>query len=120
MRSLSDDVDSLCLEREYCELETYYGTNFTDTVLIDANSISHHAIKKTLKVIDRDKLVEKCVMRSPSIADIYILLLLLHTPQEVQILREKERRMRGRSIYIRNDVSAAVAFWTLSRRHPRA
>ena len=36
MRSLVDDVESLCVVRECCELEIYFGTNFTDTVLFDA------------------------------------------------------------------------------------
>ena len=29
MKSLSDDVDSLCLVKECCELESTYGTRFT-------------------------------------------------------------------------------------------
>ena len=68
MRSLSDDVESLCLVKDCRELEIYYGTNLTDT---DADTISRLAIRKTLLVLDRDKLVEKCSMKSPSIACIY-------------------------------------------------
>ena len=67
-RSLSDDMESLCLVKECRELELYYGTNLTDIVLMDADTISRRAIRKTLRVIDRDKLVEKCSMKSPSIA----------------------------------------------------
>ena len=69
-RSLCDDVESLCLVKECRDLETYYGTNFTESVLVDVNSISHRAIRKTLKAIDRDKIIEKCVKKSPSIANI--------------------------------------------------
>ena len=68
MRSLSDDMESLCLVKECRELELYYGTNLTDIVLTDADTISRRAIRKILRVIDRDKLVEKCSMKSPSIA----------------------------------------------------
>ena len=34
MRSLSDDMESLCLVKECRELELYYGTNLTDIVLM--------------------------------------------------------------------------------------
>ena len=68
MRSLSDDMKSLCLVKECRELELYYGTNPTDIVLTDADTSSRCAIRKNLRVIDRDKLVEKCSMKSPSIA----------------------------------------------------
>ena len=40
MRSLSDDMESLCLVKECRELELYYGTNLTDIVLMDADTIS--------------------------------------------------------------------------------
>ena len=68
MRSLSDDMESLCLVKECRELELYYGTNLTDIVLTDPDTISRRASRKNLRVIDRDKLVEKCSMKSPSIA----------------------------------------------------
>ena len=40
MRSLTDDIESLCIVKECRELKTSYGTNFTDTILMDANNIS--------------------------------------------------------------------------------
>ena len=65
LRSLSDDVDSLCLVKECRELETNYGTNFTDAAcasgpVVDANNISQRVNKKTICEIDRENLVQKC------------------------------------------------------------
>ena len=39
MRSLSDDVETLCLVKECCELESNYGMIFTDNLLADADSL---------------------------------------------------------------------------------
>ena len=52
MRSLSDDVDSLCVVKECRELESFYGTIFTDSLLADADSLSHCVIKKSVHHID--------------------------------------------------------------------
>ena len=57
MRSLDDNVESLCLVKECHELETYYGTNFTDTVPVDADATSLRTIKKTIREIDKEKLI---------------------------------------------------------------
>ena len=67
MRSL-DDVESLCVIRGCRELENYFGTNFTDTVLFDANAVCLRTIKKTIHKIDKEKLVLKCHKKSPTIA----------------------------------------------------
>ena len=70
MRSLSDDVESLCLVKECRELESYYGTIFKDNLLADADSSSLRVIKKSVRQMDREKLVHKCSRKSPTIADI--------------------------------------------------
>ena len=46
MRSLVDNVESLCLVKECHEIETHYGTNFTDTVLVEADATSLRTIKR--------------------------------------------------------------------------
>ena len=58
VRSLTDDVESLCLVNECHKLEINYGTNFVDTMLVNANNVSLHIIKKTIRGIDREKLVQ--------------------------------------------------------------
>ena len=68
MRSLTDDIESLCIVKECRELEISYGTNFTDTILTDANNVSLRIIKMTIRGIDREKLVQKCSNKSPTIA----------------------------------------------------
>ena len=68
MRSLTDDIESLCIVKECRELEISYRTNFTDTILTDANNVSLRIIKKTIRGIDREKLVQKCSNKSPTIA----------------------------------------------------
>ena len=70
MRSLVDNVESLCLVKECRELETHYGTNFTVTVLVDADATSLQTIKKTIREIDKEKLIRKCYEKSPTIADV--------------------------------------------------
>ena len=63
MRSLTDDIESLCIVKECRELEISYGTNFTNTILTDANNVSLRIIKKTIRGIDREKLVQKASKR---------------------------------------------------------
>ena len=70
MRSLVDNVESLCLVKECHELETHYRTNFTDTVLVDADATSLWTIKKTIREIDKEKLIRQCYEKSPTIADV--------------------------------------------------
>ena len=71
MKSLSDDVESLCLVKECCELEsTYYSTSFTKDLLTDSNCVSKRIIRKTIRGIDRDRLVLKCSTKSPFIAGV--------------------------------------------------
>ena len=55
--SLVDDVEFICVVRECRELDTYFGTNFTDTVLFDGNAVCLWPIKKTIRRIDEEKLV---------------------------------------------------------------
>ena len=44
LKSLTDNVASLCLRKECRELESYYGNNFTDTVLVDADNVAQRII----------------------------------------------------------------------------
>ena len=67
MKSLSDNVESLCLVKECRELESTYGT---EDLLTDANCVSKCIIKKIIRGIDREKLVQKCSRKSPSIAGV--------------------------------------------------
>ena len=53
MKSLSDDVESLCLVKERRELESTYGTSFTGDLLVGP---SHHVIKENIREIDRTAL----------------------------------------------------------------
>ena len=60
MKSLSDDVESLCLVKECCELQSTYGTNITKDLLTDSICVSKCIIRKSICGIDRDRLVLKC------------------------------------------------------------
>ena len=66
MKSLSDDVDSLCLVKECCELESTYSTRFTND-LLTASCVSKRIVKKIIHEIDRDR---DCSSKSPSIAGV--------------------------------------------------
>ena len=46
------------------------GYCLTNSVLVDADAVSERVIKKTLRGIDKEKLVEKCHKKSPAIANI--------------------------------------------------
>ena len=70
MSSLVDDIDSVCLVKECRELETEYETSLTNSVLADADAVSEHVIKKTIRGIDKEKPVEKCHKKSQAIANI--------------------------------------------------
>ena len=56
--------------KECRELEINFGTNFTDTVLVDAHNVSLRVIKKTICGIDREKLVRNCRLKSLTIAGV--------------------------------------------------
>ena len=66
MKSLSDDPESLCLVKECRELESYYNTTFTTEILRDADSIFPTVMKKDIRKIDKDHVLEKCVLKAPS------------------------------------------------------
>ena len=70
MSSLVDDIDSVCLVKECRELESEYETSLTNSVLADADAVSERVIKKTIRGIDKEKIVEKCHKKSPAIANI--------------------------------------------------
>ena len=56
LRSLSDDIDSICLVRECRDLEQFFHSNFTSTILqLDADTCPRpYEIKKGLQERDRD------------------------------------------------------------------
>ena len=70
MKSLCDDVESLCQVKECHELESTYGTRFTDDLLTDANCVSQGTIKRNIHEMDRHILVQKCSIKSPYIAGV--------------------------------------------------
>ena len=70
MKSLCDDVESLCLVKECHELESAYGTRFTDDLFTDANCVSQRIIKRNIREMDRHILVQKCSIKSPYIAGV--------------------------------------------------
>ena len=67
MKSLSDDPESLCLVKECRELESYYNTT---EILRDADSIFPTVMKKDIRKIDKDHVLEKCVLKAPLIAQV--------------------------------------------------
>ena len=68
MRSMVDDVASLCLVKECKELEEGFGAQFTDRILGgDADQINMKEVKKVIGQLDREKRIELCVM-APQIA----------------------------------------------------
>ena len=70
MKSLCDDMESLCLVKECRELEFTYGTRFTDDLLTDANCVSKRIIKRNIREMDRHILVQKCSIKSQYIAGV--------------------------------------------------
>ena len=48
MSSLADELDSLCLLKECRELESYFGTHYTDHILASADEVSMKDVKKVL------------------------------------------------------------------------
>ena len=68
MKSPRDDVELLCLVKECRELESTYGTRFTNDILTDANCVSKRIIKRNIREMDRHILVQKCSIKSRYIA----------------------------------------------------
>ena len=69
MRSTVDDVDSLCLVKEYKELEEICGVMYVDQLLGDAVSVKEMK-KSMVHVCDRARRIEKCASRAPLVAHI--------------------------------------------------
>ena len=67
LKSLSDDMESLCLIKECRELESIFGTDFTTEILIDADSTNLRDIKRTILKIDKAQSLEKCALKAPLI-----------------------------------------------------
>ena len=60
-KALTDDVESICLVRECKELESYFGTGYTSSIMVDATTCpSHREIKKTIKSRDTALRLRKC------------------------------------------------------------
>ena len=68
MRSVVDDVASLCLVKECKELEEGFRTHFTDKILGgDADQISMKEVKKVNGQLDREKRIELYEGKAPQI-----------------------------------------------------
>ena len=69
MRSMVDDVASLCLVKECKELEEGFETQFTDKILGgDADQINMKEVKKVIGQLDREKRIESSEGKAPQIA----------------------------------------------------
>ena len=59
LRSMVDDVDTLCLVRECRELEESFGTHFTDKILCRGiDQIEMREVRKTIRQLDKGKILE--------------------------------------------------------------
>ena len=72
LKSLSDDMESLCLVKECRELESIFNTDFTTEILIDADSTNLMDIKRTILKIDKAQSLEKCALKAPLIAQVVV------------------------------------------------
>ena len=69
LKSMVDDVNSLCLVRECRELEESFGTHFTDDILCGkADQISMKEMKKVIRQLDKEKRLKLCEGKAPLIA----------------------------------------------------
>ena len=59
MRSMVDDVASLCLVKECKELEEGFGPQFTDNLRGYADQINLKEVKKVIGQLDREKRIAK-------------------------------------------------------------
>ena len=69
MEALCDDVKSVCLVKEYRELEESFGTHFTDSVLL-RREVSAKEMKEVIYCQDRQKSVDRCREKAPIIAEV--------------------------------------------------
>ena len=67
VQARSDNVNSLCMVKEFRELEEYFGTHFTSDIL-EGRDLSLKYAKKTILECDRKQLVAKCFTKAPTIA----------------------------------------------------
>ncbi len=68
MRVLVDDVESLCLVKECCELEESLGTCFTDELLGGAEQVCMREVRGAIRELDRERMLGKCQEKSVLIA----------------------------------------------------
>ena len=65
-----DDVSSICLVRECKELEGYFGTHVTESILTRSGVCSMRAVKKQLKKVDKEITWNRCSEKTPLISDV--------------------------------------------------
>ena len=62
--------ESLCLVKECQELEEGFGRSFTDELLSGAESVDFRDVRKEIRKIDREKMLEKCTEKSQLIVEV--------------------------------------------------
>jgi len=67
LRSMSDDIESLCLVRDCRELEETFGTHY-DEILCDGDAVSLQEIKREVHKRDKEMVLEKCATADQSLA----------------------------------------------------
>ena len=70
MSSLADEPDSLCLLEECRELESYFGTRYTNHILASADEVSMKSVKKVLRKVDSKMTLERCSEKAPAVAQV--------------------------------------------------
>jgi len=69
LRSMSDDIESLCLVRECRET---FGTHHTNEILGDRDAVSLQDIKREVHKRDKEMVLEKCATSYRSLAAMQI------------------------------------------------
>ncbi len=61
-----DDLESVCLVKEYWELEEWCGLKFVDEILVDRGAgFSLREIKDRIRTVDREKTLALCAEKAP-------------------------------------------------------
>ena len=69
-KALADNLESLCLVKECRELDSLFSTNLTNDVLTETEFANLTEMKKTIRKIDREQVLEKCIAKAPLIAQV--------------------------------------------------
>ncbi len=74
LRSMVDDVDSLCLVRQCRELEESFGTHFTDKILCGETDQIYmkEVTKKVIERFDREKRLELCEGKAHTLFECFL------------------------------------------------